>query len=122
MSGQWDVLEGLRGPTPGAPQVRAARQDTFVTYRPLSNCRFCQKQIDEEMEEDNYQPPDTERVCPHVRKLEFDQLLARNVRGEVIDLRLNTTVLPSGVVQITAFWCEVETPKGQAESRRPSRL
>jgi hypothetical protein len=122
MSAPWDTIDGIRGPNPGVPQVRAVHHDTFVTYRPLSACRFCQKKIEKEMEDDDYTPPETEQLCPHVRKDALDALLARGVRQEVIDLRMTTNVLPSGIVQVTVMWSEVTGTKIEAESPRPSRL
>lgn len=122
MTAPWDTIEGIRGPNPGGPSVRAVHHDTFVTYRPISACRFCQKRIDQEMKGDNYEPPIEEYLCTHVRKEELDALLARGVRGEVVDIRMNTNTLPSGVVQVTVMWTEIDGPKVEAERRRPSRL
>ncbi len=122
MSAPWDTIEGIRGPNPGVPAVRGVHHDTFVTYRPLSACRFCQKRIEKDLEADDYVPPDTEQLCPHVRKDELDTLLARGVREEVIDLRMNTTTLPSGIVQVTVMWSEVDRPKAEVERQRPRRL
>ena len=122
MSAPWDTIDGIRGPNPGAPVVRAVHHDTFVTYRPISACRFCQKKIEKEMEAEGYTPPDEEMICTHVRKDDLDDLLAKGIRGTVIDIRMNTNVLPSGIVQVTVMWSETDAPKVEAEHRRPSRL
>lgn len=122
MSGPWDTIDGIHGPNPGVPRVKAVHHATFVTYRPFESCRFCRKKFDDAAEKDGYEAPTEEYLCPHVRKNELDELLARGVRNEVVDIRMNTNVLPSGIVQVTVMWSETDGPKVEAERRRPSRL
>lgn len=122
MTAPWDQIEGMRGPTPGNAAIRGIKHDTFVTYRPLNQCRFCQRKIDDEMATEGYTPPDTELVCPHVRRRDLDDLLARAVRNEIANLRMNTTTLPSGIVQVTVMWDEIDGRKVEAERHRPTRL
>lgn len=118
----WDAIDGMRGPNAQGPQITGVFQDTFVTYRPLNACRYCQKKIDIEMETEGYEPPLEEVICPHVRRDELNTLLSRGVKQEVTGITMTPTTLPSGVVQVTVMWAEVSPPKGGGRPPPLNRL
>lgn len=126
MTAPWDSIEGMQGPNPngarGGGKIHAMYQDTFVTYRPLECCRFCAARLAEEAGKPGYRLPDTEVLCPHVRKRELDDLLARAVLNEVADLRMAPMTLQSGIVQVTVTWAVVQPSKGKARPERPGRF
>ena len=121
MSTPWDDI-GLRGPVPQGPKITGRKQDTFVTYRPLPACQFCSARLAKEMAEEGFPQPTTEVICPHTRKADLDALLEREVRGGIVDVKSTITTLPSGIVQITVLWTEIETNPVESARPRPNRL
>ena len=121
----WGATEpARRGPqaASGAPRVRKWHRDVFVIYRPLHTCPFCSRKIHAERDtEGNFlgeampDPGDTEYLCPHVRRTEYQQVLDKLAAESVFVGESTVTTLANGVVQVVVTWGDLlEGPKPMA--------
>lgn len=116
-----------RGPAHAGARVRvrAARQDVFVIYRPLHACPFCERRLFSGTDADGnrVEPPgflpdpgDSEYLCPHVRRTEYQEILDRSVAATVEILGHTPTTLGNGTVQVLVSWIEVDGPQKIAQT------
>lgn len=122
--------EPPRGPSGQASsQYLSLHEDVFVLYRPLDACPFCRKRLNTHVDgEGNLvepenaleDPRDTEYLCPHVRKKEHDELLAKAVAGTV-DIMSRDRAVVSGTVQVTVAWGTLRAQKNGPPGAPPRR-
>lgn len=108
--------------------------DTFVVFRPWESCHRCMDAVlgkrvqdDEDVEGSNEprrrEPPTEElpavgdRVCPHTRKHEYEQLVERIARTQMMATAPSENLLRNGTIIVSIGWWEPKKEGGARTQR-----
>jgi hypothetical protein len=115
-------VQNLLKPRQGLQANNAVyHHETFVVFRPWESCGRCLdavlgKRIGRHVNEDGEIPEREEpieelpaigdRVCPHTRKHEYEQLVGRMAKDGLVAAPPTENILRNGTLIITAHWWE----------------